>query len=139
MVGKGFTEWTNRGKARPLLPGLYQPHVFADLGYHDLRVPEVRMEQADMASHHGIEGFCYCHFWFGNGRRLLECPFMEVLESGELDFPFCLCWANDTWTGIWHGVRDRMLLRQEYPGPEKDERQARPPRYPRHRRHPLAV
>ena len=78
---KGFTEWTNVGKARPLFPGHYQPKVPADLGYYDLRVPETRKAQADMAKEYGIEGFCYWHYWFGNGKRLLERPFIEVLSS----------------------------------------------------------
>ena len=115
--GKGFTEWTNVAKARPLFPGHYQPHIPADLGFYDLRLPEVRQAQVDLAKEHGIEGFCYWHYWFGNGKRLLERPFNEVLESGEPDFPFCLGWANESWTGIWHGAPDRMLIEQNYPGP----------------------
>lgn len=118
--GKGFTEWTNTGKAKPRYPGHYQPHVPSDLGYYDLRVPEIREEQAEMARAYGIEGFCYYHYWFGNGRQLLERPFQEVLASGKPDYPFCVCWANDTWTGIWHGTPDRTLIRQEYPGPDDD-------------------
>ena len=98
--GKGFTEWTNVGKAKPLFRGHYQPRVPADLGYYDLRVPETRQAQADMAREYGVEAFCYWHYWFGNGRRLLERPFNEVLESGKPDFPFCLAWANHSWRGI---------------------------------------
>lgn len=113
--GKGFTEWTNVSKARPLFRGHYQPHVPADLGFYDLRLPEVRAAQADLARNYGLEGFCYYHYWFG-GRRLLERPFNEVLKSGEPDFPFCLCWANHTWSGIWDGAPDRVLIEQTYPG-----------------------
>lgn len=113
--GKGFTEWTNTAKAKPLFLGHYQPHVPADLGFYDLRVPETRAAQAEMARAHGIEAFCYYHYWFG-GTRLLERPFNEVLESGEPDFPFCLCWANATWSGIWHGNPNRILMEQTYPG-----------------------
>ena len=102
--GKGFTEWTNVGKAKPLFRGHYQPKVPADLGYYDLRVPETRQAQADMAREYGIEGFCYWHYWFGNGKRLLERPFNEVLASGKPDFPFCLAWANESWKGFFHGV-----------------------------------
>lgn len=118
--GKGFTEWTNAAKAKPLFHGHYQPHVPADLGFYDLRVPETRKAQAEMASLYGIEGFCYYHYWFG-GRRLIERPFNEVLESGEPDFPFCLCWANATWSGIWHGNPNRILMEQTYPGREDYE------------------
>ena len=119
--GKGFTEWSNVAKARPLFPGHYQPHVPADLGFYDLRVPETRQAQADLAKQYGIGAFCYYHYWFA-GRRLLERPFNEVLASGEPDFPFCLCWANSSWTGVWHGAPNRMLIEQTYPGVEDETR-----------------
>jgi len=119
--GKGFTEWTNTAKARPLIVGHHQPNIPADLGFYDLRLPEARAAQAELAAAYGIEGFCYWHYWF-DGRRLLERPFNEVLQSGEPDFPFCLGWANDSWSGIWHGCPDRVLMEQTYPGPEDEER-----------------
>lgn len=116
--GKGFTEWTNVGRANPQFKGHYQPKVPADLGYYDLRVPESRQAQADLAKEYGIEGFCYWHYWFGNGKRLLERPFNEVLESGSPDFPFCLGWANHSWKAkTWSpdGV-DKVLIEQTYNG-----------------------
>jgi hypothetical protein len=113
--GKGFTEWKNVAKAKPLFRGHYQPHIPADLGFYDLRVPETRIAQADMAREYGIEAFCYYHYWFA-GRRILERPFNEVLASGQPDFPFCLCWANQTWSGIWHGNPGKILIEQTYPG-----------------------
>ncbi|MDR2882395.1 MAG: glycoside hydrolase family 99-like domain-containing protein [Alistipes sp.] len=117
--GKGFTEWTNVGKAPKYYRGHYQPRVPADLGYYDLRVPETRQAQADMAKACGVEGFIYWHYWFGNGKRLLERPFNEVLESGKPDFPFALAWANETWRGFWHGLKNRnTLIEQQYPGDE---------------------
>ncbi len=119
--GTGFTEWTNVAKAKPLFPGHYQPHVPADLGFYDLRVPETRAAQAALARNAGIQGFCYYHYWFA-GKRLLERPFNEVLKSGEPDFPFCLCWANETWSGVWHGAPHRILIEQTYPGAEDHER-----------------
>jgi lipopolysaccharide biosynthesis protein len=115
--GKGFTEWTNTVKAKPLFPGHYQPHVPADLGYYDLREPQSRAAQAAMARRYGIGAFCYYHYWFA-GRRFLERPFAEVLASGEPDFPFCLCWANQSMSGVWHGAPDRILIEQTYPGQE---------------------
>ena len=114
--GKGFTEWTNTAKAVPLFEGHYQPHIPADLGFYDLRVPETRAAQADLARRYGIEGFCYYHYWFGGGRRLLEQPFNEVLASGAPDFPFCLCWANQSWTSRWHGESAETMAQQTYPG-----------------------
>jgi len=113
--GKGFTEWTNVAKAKPLFRGHYQPRIPADLGFYDLRSPEARWAQANLAREHGIEGFCYWHYWFA-GERLLERPFNEVLKSGEPDFRFCLAWANETWTGIWYGAPNRVLKAQTYPG-----------------------
>jgi hypothetical protein len=118
--GKGFTEWTNTAKACPLYRGHYQPHVPADLGFYDLRLAGTRIAQAEMAIKHGIEAFCYYHYWFA-GRRILERPFYEVLSSGEPNFPFCLCWANETWSGVWHGNPSRVLIEQTYPG-EEDHR-----------------
>ena len=114
--GKGFTEWTNVARATPLFEGHYQPHVPADLGFYDLRLPEAREAQAALARQYGIEGFCYYHYWFGNGRRILERPFDEVLASGKPDLPFCLCWANQSWSGVWYGAPNRILLEQTYPG-----------------------
>lgn len=115
--GKGFTEWTNVTKAKPLFPGHYQPHIPTELGYYDLRVPETRQAQAELAQQYGIEGFCYWHYWF-NGRRLLERPFQEVLTSGEPKLPFCLAWANESWTGIWYDAPNKILVEQTYPGLE---------------------
>jgi hypothetical protein len=117
--GKGFTEWTNVAKAKPLFRGHYQPHIPADLGFYDLRLPTIREQQAQMAWEAGIEGFCYWHYWFGNGKQLLEKPFQEVLESGKPDFPFCLGWANEIWSNkSWHSkgakVKDKILMEQTY-------------------------
>jgi lipopolysaccharide biosynthesis protein len=111
--GQGFTEWTNVAKARALFPGHHQPHLPADLGFYDLRVPEVRQLQADLAREHGLSGFCYYHYWF-NGRRLLDRPFDEVLASGKPDFPFCLCWANENWTRTWNGGDHEVLMPQSH-------------------------
>ena len=77
--GKGFTEWTNVAQAKPQFSGHYQPHIPADLGFYDLRLPEVREQQAEMARACGIEGFCYYHYWMGYGRLLLQRTFQEVL------------------------------------------------------------
>lgn len=113
--GRGFTEWTNVARATPLYPGHYQPHVPADLGFYDLRLAESREAQAALARDHGIDAFCYYHYWFA-GRRILERPFNEVLASGKPDFPFLLCWANESWTGVWHGLPGKKLIEQTYPG-----------------------
>jgi hypothetical protein len=118
--GPGFTEWTNTARARPRFPGHYQPHIPADLGFYDLRLPEAREAQAALARRHHIEGFVYWHYWFA-GRRLLHLPFDSVLASGRPDFGFCLAWANESWTGIWHAAPERVLMEQTYPGEADDE------------------
>ena len=120
--GKGFTEWTNVAKAKPLFKGHNQPRIPADLGFYDLRVPEVREQQVELAKEAGVTAFCYWHYWFGNGRRLLERIFDEVLESGKPDFPFCLGWANHSWYAkTWDKnsiKKDKLLIEQTYPGPD---------------------
>lgn len=119
--GKGYTEWTNVAKARPQFRGHYQPQLPADLGFYDLRLEQSRIDQAKLAEEYGVEGFCYWHYWFGNGRRILDLPFREVLESGKPDFPFCLGWANHSWsTKTWqktNGItKDVEFIHQDYPG-----------------------
>lgn len=116
--GKGFTEWTNVSKAKPLFPGHYQPHLPSDLGFYDLRLAEARAAQAEMARAYGISAFCYYHYWF-HGRRILERPVEEILASGEPDFPFCLCWANEGWTRTWD-LKDREVLIEQKYSPEDD-------------------
>ena len=118
--GKGFTEWTSVGKAKPLFKGHNQPRVPTELGYYDLRLPVVREQQAQMAQEAGVEGFCYWHYWFGNGKRLMADVFDEVLASGKPDFPFCLGWANHSWySKLWNSdgsSTNKLLIEQTYPG-----------------------
>lgn len=120
--GKGFTEWTNVAQAKPLFKGHYQPRIPADFGFYDLRLPEVREMQAEYARKAGIEGFMYWQYYFGNGKKLLERPFEEVLASGKPDFPFCLGWANHSWqTKTWKRDANKkegktMIMEQHYDG-----------------------
>jgi len=124
--GKGFTEWTNVAKAKPLFRGHEQPRIPADLGFYDLRLPQVRKAQADLAKEAGIEGFCYWHYWFGNGKEVLQMPFDEVVKSGEPDFPFCLGWALHDWsTKTWDKgsskSNDTLIFKQTFPGNEDNK------------------
>lgn len=118
--GPGFTEWTNVAQARPQFRGHYQPRIPADLGFYDLRLPETREAQANLATEAGISAFCYYHYWFA-GHQLLERPLNEVVSLGEPDFPFCICWANHTWSSAtWtsSGKKSTILIEQTYPGKE---------------------
>lgn len=123
--GKGFTEWTNVAKARKLYPGHYQPKVPSELGFYDLRLPQVREAQAQLAKEAGVYGFCYYHYWFSKDQRLLEMPFNEVVKSGSPDFPFCLCWANETWySKFWNNqgkAQKRPLAEQKYLGEDDNK------------------
>lgn len=121
--GKGFTEWTNVAKSKPLFKNHYQPRIPKDLGFYDLRIPEVREEQAILARRAGISAFCYYHYWFGDRKVILERPLQEVIKTGEPDFPFCICWANHSWyKKNWNPdvkqIEQTLLVEQTYPGDE---------------------
>jgi lipopolysaccharide biosynthesis protein len=117
--GKGFTEWTNVVKAKPLFKGHYQPQLPTDLGFYDMRLPETHDEQAKLAKEYNIDGFCYYHYWF-SGKRLLNEPIDEILRNKSPDFPFCYFWANETWSRRWMGEEKEVLIKQEYS--EEDDR-----------------
>ena len=111
--GKGFTEWRNVVKAKPLFKDHYQPHLPADLGFYDLRLIEVMEQQAALAKEHGIHGFVFYHYWF-NGKQVLEFPVKNMVAQKKPDFPFILCWANENWSRNWDGLFDKLLLKQDY-------------------------
>jgi hypothetical protein len=142
--GKGFTEWTHVRKSKPLYEGHPQPRLPTELGFYDLREPDIRERQAALARRFGVDAFCYYFYWF-DGRRVLERPLNEVLASGKPDFPFLICWANENWTRRWDGMEQDVLLRQHY-SPESSRRFIREvipiladPRYVRYDGKPVLV
>ena len=114
--GKGFTEWTNVQKAKPLFKKHDQPKVPLNRDYYDLSDNRVMTRQARLAKSHGIFGFCYYHYWFKNGKKLLEKPAEKMLTNTEIDFPFCFSWANENWSRNWDGGNHEILMKQEYGG-----------------------
>ena len=116
--GKGFTEWTNVAKAKPLFKGHYQPHIPADLGFYDMRLPETIISQVRLANEYGVDGFCYWHYWFGNGRKLLAEPFERLLQNKDINIGFCLSWANGSWiANKWSDTAGKQtVMEQLYPG-----------------------
>ena len=111
--GKGFTEWTNVAKAKPAFAGHYQPHLPADLGFYDLRIKQTIESQAALARRYGVTGFCVYYYNFG-GRRALDKAFEAIVADQSIDFPYCVCWANENWTRHWDGGTKEPIFTQEY-------------------------
>ena len=121
--GKGFTEWTNTKRAKPLFEGHYQPKTPLHENYYDLVLDEnVMIEQAMLAKKYGVWGFCYYHYWFKDGRKLLEKPVERMLSDDRIDIPYCLCWANENWSRNWDGGNNEVIMEQDYGGEEDWEK-----------------
>ena len=124
--GKGFTEWTNVAKARPVFPGHSQPDIPGDLGFYDLTNPSTFSEQAELAKKFDVDGFIFYNYWF-SGSKILNKP-IEIFMNENLDFPFAICWANENWTKNWDGGNREVLIEQNYEeGFERDYLQANMP------------
>lgn len=117
--GEGFTEWTNVKKAVPLFEGHHHPKVPSERNYYNLLDDDVKIWQAELAKKYGVFGFCYYHYWFKDGKQLLEKPAEQMLENKKIDFPFCFCWANENWSKNWDGGNREVIMEQSYG--EKDD------------------
>lgn len=119
--GKGFTEWTNVKKAVPLFEGHDQPRIPLHKNYYILTDDSVKKWQADLAKQYGLFGFCYYHYWFKGGKKLLEKPAEQMLSNKEIDIPFCFSWANENWSKNWDGGNREVIMLQEYGGKKEWE------------------
>ena len=94
--GRGFTEWNNVRKMRPLFRGHKQPVHPLNNNYYDLLEKNTVIWQTELMNEYGIDGLMYYHYWF-NGKMLLEKPAENLLRWKDIDQPFFFCWANHSW------------------------------------------
>lgn len=111
--GEGFTEWHNVSRARPLYPSHRQPVLPGRLGFYDLRHRDTLLAQLDLAADIGVDALCHWHYWFG-GKRLLHSPLDDMIALRHPRTRFMLGWANESWSGVWHGASNHILIEQVY-------------------------
>ena len=115
--GKGFTEWTNVKKAKPLFKGHKQPQEPLNDNYYNLLEKKTVEWQTNLMKKYKVDGLIYYHYYF-KGKLLLEKPAENLLKWKEIDQPFFFCWANHTWYRSWEGSKE-LLMAMEY-GTEQD-------------------
>lgn len=112
--GKGFTDWDNVVPSKPQFDGHYQPRVPLNKNYYDQSKIETIRWQVDLAKRYGLYGFCHYHYWF-DGKQMLETPTNLWMANRDIEFPFCLSWANETWSRRWDGMDHHILVQQTHP------------------------
>lgn len=111
--GKGFTDWVSVKQAEPLYVGHCQPKVPLNNNYYDLSQKESIKWQYDLAQKYGIDGFCIYHYWFANGKKLLEKPAEIILENKDINMPFCFAWDNISWVRTWSKIQGNAWTPQK--------------------------
>lgn len=129
--GDGYTEWTAVRRAKALFEGHCQPRVPLNDNYYDLSEKNVMLWQAGLMKKYGVFGMCFYHYYFKDGKKILEKPAENLLKWKEIDMPYCFSWANETWARTWSREKntnawnstleeadalqgDGILLKQEY-------------------------
>lgn len=137
--GEGFTDWASTQNASQLFENHYQPHIPMNGNYYNLLEEKTMLWQANLMKQYGVDGVCMYHYWFKNGKQILEKPAENLLRWKNIDMPYCFCWANETWARSWAKIQDAnvwtdvcendrnkhgnaILLEQQY-GNEKDWKQ----------------
>lgn len=112
--GEGFTEWTNVKSAVPYFENHNQPRVPLNDNYYDLTSAETLEWQASLAKEYGLYGFCFYHYWMGDGKQLLEKPAEILLENDSIPMNFLFSWANHNWLRTWATKEKTLLMEVNY-------------------------
>jgi len=117
--GEGFTDWVTAKNAKPLFKGHYQPHIPMNHNFYNLMDKHTMQWQADLMKKYEVDGLCFYHYWFKDGRKILEKPAENLLHWKEIHMPFCFSWANETWARSWGQIQGANAWADAYEPEQK--------------------